>query len=120
TRVREGLQHLEVIAYVIAVVVREEHQHRLGLLAGHVLGEALLRGVLRRLVDREALPARVVPHPRVTVGDLLVVRGRQLDHATAEPAYGHPAAAHPAGGGRALPPPTSSPQPRATAHRPPP
>jgi hypothetical protein len=86
--VDEPFQHLEIVADVIAVVVREQHEHRLRVLAGDVLDEARLGGVLRRLRYGESAPARVVPDPGVGVRDLLVVRRGELDDAPAQPAHG--------------------------------
>jgi hypothetical protein len=92
--VDEALQHLEVVADVVAVVVREEDEHGLRILALHVLDEAFLGGVLRRLRDAEPAPARVVPDPCIRVGDLLVIRRGELDDAAAQPANGDAPAGH--------------------------
>jgi hypothetical protein len=47
-RGRKPLQHLEVVADMVAMVVREQHEHRVGLLAGDVLDEPFLGRVLGR------------------------------------------------------------------------
>jgi hypothetical protein len=85
----ERLQHLEVVAHVIAVVVRQQDEHRLGLLARHVADEPFLGRVFLGLREVEATPPIVVPDPRVDVRDLLVVGRRELHDSAAEPARGN-------------------------------
>src|SRR5258706_4923702 len=72
---------------MVAVVVREQHEHRLRVLALDVLRERFLAGVFSGLRYVEARPAGVAPEPGVGVSHLLVVRRCQLRDAAAEPAH---------------------------------
>jgi len=78
-----GDSSLEVVADVVAMIVREQHQDGLGLLAGEVSDEPLLVRVLGRLADPEAVPPGVVPDPGVVEDDVLVIGRRNLGHAAA-------------------------------------
>jgi hypothetical protein len=99
-RRREFFQHVEVIAHVIAMVVREKDKDRFRFLARDVAGKALLRCIFGRLLHAKSRPPGVVPDPRVRISDLLVIRRRELNHAAAKPTC-HEAPAAEARAGRA-------------------
>ena len=61
----ERAQHFEIVAHVIAVVVGEEHKHRIRMFVRDVAYEPFLGGVLGRLLDRKTAPPGVIPDPSV-------------------------------------------------------